>query len=285
MSGGFEGLYFKQQAGQEVIAFIPAVHWSADGRRSGSLQVVLRDRAFYIDLPEESVILDRRTLTGKAGGCVFSPKSITVNIRTPELTAVGYLDFGALLKPRHDIMGPFKLVPHMECRHSLISLAHTVHGNLTVNDAQMNFADGIGYIEGDRGRAFPDWYIWTQCSCPRSEPRSLMLSVASIRFLGLSMPGIIGSVWFKGRELRFATYCGAKILAIGDGSITVHQGRYTLTAKYLSGGGQALHAPVSGEMTRMIKENLACRARYILTENSAVLFDFVSDMASFEYEC
>lgn len=40
----------------------------------------------------------------------------------------------------------------MECRHSIFSLTHTVSGNLTVNGRVLGFTDGVGYLEGDKGR-------------------------------------------------------------------------------------------------------------------------------------
>jgi hypothetical protein len=48
--------------------------------------------------------------------------------------------------------------------------------------------------------------------------------------------------------------------------------------------GQALRAPSGGEMVRLIRESICCRARFTLTGNDGVLFDFETDRASFEYE-
>ena len=49
---------------------------------------------------------------------------------TPGLNVNGRLDFGTLTPIKYDIMGPFALVPFMECRHSVISMRHPVWGAL-----------------------------------------------------------------------------------------------------------------------------------------------------------
>ena len=57
-----------------------------------------------------------------------------------------------------------------------------------------------------------------------------------------------------------------------------------MTAQLLEDGGQTLIAPVSGAMTRLIRESLSCRAAYRFSDNGRVLFDFITDKASFEFE-
>ena len=45
-----------------------------------------------------------------------------------------------------------------------------------------------------------------------------------------------------------------------------------------------LQAPTDGAMTRTIRENVVCRARYQLRRKNHILFDFETSEASFEYE-
>jgi hypothetical protein len=108
--------------------------------------------------------------------------------------------------------------------------------------------------------------------------------VADIPFAGRSFTGIIAAAFINGREHRMATYLGAKADHIGDGLVVISQGEYTLSARRLDGGGMLLKAPVLGTMTRMIRENPACRARFRFTRGQEVLFDFETDRAGFEYE-
>jgi hypothetical protein len=301
MSGCFEGWYFKQQShnGDQMIAFIPAVHTDGSGHKSGSVQVVTPEKSWTVILDRPPVSHLKPALSVKAGGNMFSAQELRVDIRQPDLTVSGSLRFGPLIPPGGDIMGPYRFVPLMECRHSVFSLRHTVAGSLTLNGRNLDFTDGTGYIEGDRGRSFPKRYVWTQCAWEEDgeagkSPCSLMLSVADVRPFGLPFTGIIGFVYFGGIEHRIATYRGAKILSAGNGAVSVRQGDDMLTVQLLDGGvqkqdgvcreAQVLRAPVSGEMKRLIRESLACRARYTFSVKERVLFDHITERASFEYE-
>ncbi len=284
MHNRFEGMYFKQQAGERMLAFIPALHTNNSGKRTASLQVVTRGCAHFIELPANSVVIDRRAMSVSTGIGMFSPSGIELDLKTPALSITGKLLFKQGVKPRGDIMGPYRFVPFMECRHGVFSLTHGVDGSLVVNGETLDFTNGIGYTEGDRGRSFPGRYIWTHYGWTTDRPCSLMLSVAAVRPLGKAFTGIIGFVYFGGREYRLATYCGAQLKSIEDSAVTVRQGPYELTARLLGDGGQMLSAPVSGAMTRLIRESLSCRAAYRFSDNGRVLFDSVTDKASFEFE-
>ncbi len=285
MHYGFEGFYFKQQSGENMIALIPAVHMDRTGKKSASLQVVTRDAAYFTELQSESVRIDRRaTSVVLDGSGILSPAGIDIDINKPDLSVKGHLQFDKRICPKGDIMGPFQFVPFMECRHSVFSLTHQVNGRITVNGRQLEFNDGIGYIEGDRGRSFPNRYIWTQYSRKVPNACSLMLSAATVRLLGKVFTGVIGFIFFEGKEYRIATYRGAKIQRLENNAITICQGAYTLSAELLETGGQMLSAPMSGRMDRLIRESLACKARYRFRKNNTVLFDFETDQASFEYE-
>lgn len=284
MTKSFEGWYFKQQSDHHMIAFIPAVHTDKRGRRLGSVQVVTPKSSYFIELPVNTFHIDRKNFIIRAGDSTFSAGGIDVCIRNPGLNVDGRLSYGKIKPPCGDIMGPYSFIPMMECRHSVFSLTHTVSGSLTVNGSVLSFTDGAGYLEGDKGRSFPKRYVWTQCSWAEKGPCALMLSAAEVKPLGREFIGIIGFVYFKGREFRIATYKGARVMEIGGGTVVVRQGDFSLSAQRLDNGGHTLRAPQSGDMKRLIKESLSCKARYVFTEKNNVLFDLTTDYASFEYE-
>ncbi|SHH77450.1 Tocopherol cyclase [Sporobacter termitidis DSM 10068] len=287
MAGYFEGWYFKQQAGREMLALIPAVHTDGGGHRTGSLQLITPDKSWYVPLPGEALRVVRRG-AGRlpviyAGDSTFSPRGVDLNIRGDGISASGHLRYGGMAAPRGDIMGPYRFVPLMECRHSVFSMTHEVQGSLTLNGKVFDFSDGAGYMEGDRGRSFPRRYAWAQCSWRDGGTCALMVSAADVRAIGRDFVGVVGFVCLRGRELRLATYRGAKADLAG-GALAVRQGDLTLTVRLLEDRHQALRAPQGGEMVRLIKESLACRARFTLTDKSGPVFDFTTDQASFEYE-
>lgn len=274
----FKGWYFKCSNENKTIAFIPAFHQS-NHKKTASLQVITDNVVFNI--PFQSLQYWGNPLAVKIGENIFSEKGIKLNIRTKKITAKGTIKFCHISPIQYDIMGPFKFVPLMQCRHSVYSMRHRINGQITVNGQQYVFLNGIGYIEGDCGSSFPKEYIWTQCHFNNN---SLMLSVADIPMFGFHFTGIIGVVFLNGKEYRIATYLGAKVKHMGKDSITVKQGDYQLTARLLQKNSQPLAAPSHGLMNRTIHESASCKAYYRFSYKGKVLFEFVSDKASFEFE-
>ncbi len=280
----FEGWYFKQQTQSQTVAFIPALHMDAQGRRSASIQVVTDNAALYAQFPFESFRAARHGLYIRIGDNCFSQEGVSVDIAENGFNVKGELRFGKLLPLKSDIMGPFRYVPLLQCRHSVWSILHSVSGMLTVNGSPIPFENASGYIEGDRGSSFPQRYVWTQCGLRGDIPCSVMLSVADIPFAGLRFTGIIGYAYWGGVERRIATYLGAKPVRIDRDVISVRQGGCLLQADLLESRPKLLRAPVNGGMTRAIRESPSCRVRYRFYDDGRELFDFVSDRAGFEYE-
>ncbi len=276
--GYFKGWYFKCSTKDKTIAFIPAYHYS-NGKKSASLQIITDNKA--INIPFDKLEYSEKPLYVKIDNCVFSHEGIILDYKDNGLTLEGKLCFEGLSPIRYDIMGPFKYVPFMQCRHSVYSICHKINGEIRVNDQLYKFENGIGYIEGDCGRSFPIKYIWTQCCF---ENNSLMLSVADIPFLGIHFTGIISVVLLNGKEYRIATYLGARIKQVDKNTVTVKQGNFELTAKLLKKNAQPLAAPTNGDMCRTIHESASCEAYYRFCHKNKVLCEFTTDKASFEFE-
>ena len=274
----FYGWYMKCQSDTQTLAVIPAVHRS--GRtRTCSIQLITDDGAWSVTFPGEMFRRSGNAIT--IGKNRFSEKGVRLAIQTPELNVKGRLKFSSFTPLKYDIMGPFALVPFLECRHSVWSMRHMVNGTVQVNGQTFVFRNACGYWEGDRGRSFPKEYLWTQCSFPGG---SLMLSVADIPVLGIHFTGIIGVIWWQGKEYRLATYLGARIVEYRHRKVRIRQGDIELEVRLLSETDKALRAPKQGAMVRTIRENAACRAFYRFRKGGRTLFSFESDRASFEYE-
>lgn len=254
----FSGRYYKCQSDTQTLALISAVH---NGK--SSVQIICDEGAFFFD--------------GDPNKSSFSDKGIRLCLDG----AAGELRFGSQTPLKYDIMGPFKYVPFMQCRHGVYSMRHRVDGELTVNGASYKFDNAEGYTEGDSGYSFPKEYAWTQSFF---DGGSLMLSVADIPFAGLRFTGIIGAVLLHGREYRLATYLGARLIKAADGEIELRQSRYSFSAKLIERRAHPLSAPVGGDMVRTIHESVCCRAAYCFKKDSKTLLEFETDRASFEYE-
>lgn len=276
--GWFYGWYFKCQSDTQTLAVIPAVH-QTDGKRTCSVQIITEKQSWTVPLPEKTFRKRGRTIF--IGRNRFGERGICLAVYAPGLKVKGRLTFGALFPLKYNIMGPFSLIPFLECRHSVWSMKHKVCGKVSVNGETYAFDGAEGYWEGDRGRSFPKEYIWTQCSFPEG---ALMLSVADIPVAGFHFQGVIGIVILDGREYRLATYLGAKAAAIRNGRVRVIQGRLELEAELLERTGKPLMAPAQGDMVRTIRESAACRAKYRFRKDNCTLLAFETDRASFEYE-
>ena len=278
MHGSFYGWYLKCQSDTQTLAVIPAVHKSG-GKYTCSIQVITDSDVWTAVFPAEGF---RRT--GKnisIGENRFGEEGIQLAVHTPELNIRGKLDFGSLSPLKYDIMGPFAIVPFMECRHSVWSMRHSVRGIVCINGQDYYFKNAWGYWEGDRGRSFPKKYIWTQCCFPDG---SLMLSVADIPMAGIHFTGIIGVVLWQGKEYRVATYLGARAVQIQNKMVRIVQGNLELEARLLKTAEHPLKAPAKGDMVRTIHESAACRASYRFCKEGRTFFAFETDRASFEYE-
>lgn len=266
---GFEGWYFKHQRDGDVLAFIPGV------AESGAfIQMLSPDTSRQFDVPELTVRGD----VIYAGGCEFSKRGCKINL--PGVT--GEISYGALTKLRSDIMGPFRFFP-MECRHGVISMAHTLSGSISVDGQPHCFDGGVGYIEKDSGTSFPSSYQWLQCnSFP--EPCSVMLSVAHIPFGGLSFEGCICAIIYGGREYRLATYNGVRICAASEKHICLTQGNLMFEADIEpSQSGHPLRSPVKGSMSGTIRESSNAAVRIRLWRRGEPVFDLESGGAMYEY--
>lgn len=278
MYHSFYGWYLKCQSDTQTLAVIPAVH-NTRNKRTCSIQVITDDDAWTVTFAADSFQRTKRNIF--IGENRFGEKGIHLAIHTPQLTIRGNLHFGPLFPLKYDIMGPFALVPFMECRHSVWSMRHSVRGNVCINGKKYSFQNAWGYWEGDRGRSFPKEYIWTQCFFSGG---SLMLSVADIPMLGIHFTGIIGIVLWRGKEYRIATYLGARVVRIQNKMVRVIQGNLVLDVRLIEASERPLKAPAKGDMVRTIHESASCRAFYRLRKEGCTLFAFETDRASFEFE-
>lgn len=222
----FEGWYFKHQNADTVLAFIPGHSVDEKGVKHPFLQIIWNENSYSLDFEEEDYLVDRKRKRIILGSNIFSLTGVMVDIQSEDITIQGMIRYGSLNPINYTIMGPFQWVPFMECRHEIISMSHALRGSLTVNGKVLDFQGEKGYIEGDRGRSFPRDYLWLQCNRFPQEA-SVMVSIAHIPFIGHSFQGCICVIQYKGREYRFATYLGVKVVCKRETAVILKQGNYT----------------------------------------------------------
>ena len=265
------------------MALIPAFHIDREGRRTASLQVISKDRAWWLEYPASQLQISRRPFQVQIGQSSFGEQGIDLHIQRDGLSLQGVLRYGPFAVFRSDIMGPFRFFAGMQCSHGIISMGHPLEGALELNGECLDFSGGTGYIETDWGRSFPSKYLWTQCVWDGPERGSLMLAIATIPLPVGGFTGCICSVFYGGREYRLATYRGVRIEAWSSSGAVIRQGRYRLEAELLSERRQPLRAPVEGYMERTIHESLCAEVRYRFWHGDSLLFQHTDSNAGFEY--
>lgn len=115
----FEGLYFKHQKGDQMLALIPGR--ADDG---AFIQVLTPERSYHIPFAAGQVSGQHAVI----GENSFSCQGINLHIATDALCLTGSLSYRGQHPLRSDIMGPFRYLP-MECRHQVVSMDHEVAGS------------------------------------------------------------------------------------------------------------------------------------------------------------
>lgn len=263
-SDKFFGWYLKLQKDNLIIAFIVSMHRTKTSSYA-MIQVVTDDGDYsfkfdkYQELSPFGLNVD---------DSIFDENGITTNLKG-DVSISAKIKFDDFTKIKGDIMGPFKILPRMECRHGIVSMRHKISGEVTINDTTLNFDDGMGYIECDSGRSFPSSYYWTH---GMDDDLSVMAAVAKISYLGLRFKGVICNILYKNKEYRLATYNLAKAKLDKD-SITIKKGKYVLQITATDREDHPLAAPTNGEMTRTIHESPSWKTRYRFVHKKEVIFD------------
>lgn len=276
MKQKFEGYYFKQQNGNRTVALI-----IGKANHEAFIQVITDYRSYHVSFDVEEY---ERNGMVKIEKNKFSRRGMILNIHREGIILTGNLKFINSEPVKRDIMGPLKHLP-MECRHMIVSMKHQIKGSLILNGDKIDFTDGTGYIEGDRGSSFPKSYSWAQCNTWESGDTdcSIMAAVAKIPFAGLKFFGCISIIKYKGIEYRLATYKGAKVRCRTKEALVISQGKMRLTIIVPEHHGYLLYAPHKGNMIRTIYENPAVRARFVFEIGREVVVDRWSDGAGYEY--
>ncbi len=278
----FEGWYVKLQTKSgQALGLIPAFHKEKDGTCRASLQVITKEKTWFLEYPGSAFYHCRSRFLVRVGEACFAKNGLRLGIEKDGLSLHGAVSFGPFLPLSSDIMGPFRFYSPMECSHGVLSMAHFLRGTLTLNGEPLNFDGGMGYLETDRGRSFPSSYLWTQCFWPGTS--SLMLSIAKIPMGKLHFTGTICAIYHQGKEYRLATYLGARIRHWSKDGAEIQQGKYRLVATRLNGSGCPLLAPMDGGMCRTVQESLSCIMHYEFWFGDRLLFAHTDPCASFEF--
>ena len=278
----FEGWYFKNTRDNISISFIPGISINKNERKA-FIQVITNDNSYNIDYDINEFEYSNNPFKIRIGRSYFTFDSIHIDIDDKKKNLIIYGDL-EYTKSRNittnwlspNIMGIFSYIPYMECNHAIISMNNRINGSLSVNNRDINFNNGIGYIEKDWGCSFPKEYIWCQGNNFDNKSVSFMLSIADIPFKLFSFRGFICSLIIDNKEYRFATYNGSKIIKYDTSNncvnIVLKKDYYLLEVNAICKDGFSLRAPVKGEMSKDIIESVSSEINIKLKKRKKVIF-------------
>ncbi len=264
----FEGWYFKHVSAdrRQVWSFIPGISLSPEGRHA--FIQVLNGRTGESQVYEyevEAFSASGKELNVHIGKSSFTSEGVALELMNKSQKITGTISYASLEQYPSSlfnpgIMGWYSFVPFMECKHGVVSMYHTLKGEIYIDDTYVDFDGGTGYIEKDWGSSFPESWIWLHCNTFDSTHSSFTFSVAKIPWLGSYFIGFISFLNIEGKFINLSTWSKAHIekLAYANNNIKIKitNKKYILEVEALNHQAGPLKAPVLGSMTRIIKETV-----------------------------
>jgi len=291
----FEGWYFKHVSSdlKHVWSFIPGISLTEKDPHA-FIQVIngITGESVYVTYPIDQFTYSKEEFKVKIGNSQFTGKKISLDIIHENLKIKGELNYrnttpypGTLLSP--GIMGWYSFIPFMECKHGIVSVNHEIEGQIEINDKITDFNGGKGYIEKDWGTSFPETWIWIQGNNFSNPGTSFQFSVAKIPWLGKFFIGFISFLYYNKHFYLFSTYNNSAISEISHSEnsidIIIKNKNYTLQIDARKSLFGELMAPVSGNMTRRIKESIDSEVSLRLTDiNNNLIYSDTGKRAGLE---
>ena len=293
----FEGWYYKSISNDEQsrYAIIPGIFIAKDHTKNHAFIQILdgmSGRATYHEFPIGAFYADRKMFDVWIGDNHFHQNGINLNIDDDLLKIKGELHFtgGAgwpisLISP--GVMGWYAWLPFMETYHGIVSFDHRIDGELTVENQQIDFNNGRGYIEKDWGQAFPSAYVWQQSNHFETVGTCLTASIAMVPSVGRTFRGFLVGFYHQRRLYKLMTYTGAitEQLDITDDHVywTVSDSKYRMEMISERAEGSLLLAPVKTEMHKRVDETLKASIHVkFMKHNGDIIFEGTGRNAGLE---
>ena len=295
MKNYFEGWYYKHvsQDEDQIYSFIPGISLSGNDSHA-FIQVIngISGKSKYITYSLKEFSSDTKRLYLKIGESVFTDKHIDLKINHQDINVAGHVDYFNIIKYPSSlfspgIMGWYSFVPRMECKHGIVSVNHNLEGSIKVNEHNIDFDGGKGYIEKDWGTSFPEAWLWIQANNFNDPDTSFTFSVAKIPWRGKFFIGFIAFLFYNKRFYKYSTYNNSLIKEINHTGDTIklklknHSSILEVSVSKNTFG--ELKAPVSGDMTRRIKESIDSLVNLrLFNKNHNLIYDDTSNRAGLE---
>jgi hypothetical protein len=264
----FEGWYFKHVSGDlnHVWSFIPGISLNKNDPHA-FIQVIdgIAGKTEYVTYPLDQFTWDKNRLHLNLGNSVFTERYIDLDIKTDTLNISGRLEYDNMVKypwslVSPGIMGWYSFVPFMECKHGIVSVIHDLKGSIRIDEREIGFTGGKGYIEKDWGTSFPEVWIWIHANSFKEQNTSFHFSVAKIPWIRKFFVGFIAFLYYNKKFYLFSTHNKSSLSAIshtaGSISFSLKNHDSLLKVSVTKNTFGELLAPESGNMSRRIKESI-----------------------------
>ncbi|MCX6270264.1 MAG: tocopherol cyclase family protein [Bacteroidetes bacterium] len=271
----FEGWYFKVVNAKEdhAFAFIPGIALGNDGNSQAFIQVLdgRKKKSAYYTFDSAHFKASSKDFQLSIMGNNFSENSLQLDL--PEIT--GHLQFEGMIPwpvrwYSPGIMGPYAFVPFMECYHGIVSMDHSIQGQLEIQGSEIDFDQGRGYTEKDWGRSFPSAYLWLQSNHFSRPGISVKASVAKIPWIRSSFTGFIAGLWIDDHLVRFTTYNQSVLrkcnIDTNKVELIIENMNYRLEILAWRDEATSLASPLRGMMDGRIEESMDAMLEVNLVE-------------------
>lgn len=287
----FEGWFTKVDDRNQNFLF--SVIWGYSTHRATGhafLQFTssLAHQTVYVRYPLEDLHMQPDPFVLRIGGNELSEQGMRLDFEAENVRVQGTFTFGAFTPIRTsffrpNIMGWMTWFPN-ECNHAIISMAHRVDGNLRIGENTWALHSADGYIEKDWGRSFPREYVWVHAN--GWEDSAIVFSYATVPILGKYAKGFFLMLHHQGREYRFSSIEGARMLGFEVSQdafqVTVRKGSRVVSVRARQANPVALASPSNGEMRNRIKESLDGTIEVRMTVDGVETLHLTSDRASID---
>lgn len=272
----FEGWYFKLECPEQAftLALIAGISMNKTGEREAFIQYLIKPggESVYHAFKLDEFKASENEFNLSIGSNQFSMDGIKLEL--PELKGnlvlVNHQRWPkSILKP--NIMGPLGYWPGLNCYHAIVSMRNSIKGQLKYKDQTIVLDDGLGYIEKDWGKSFPEKHIWMQCNRFSNQQTSLSLAIAPVQILGQSVLAYAVILKLNHRDYLFTTYHLSKFKGSGDAEdlrLEFKSRQHQLEIRASMKDSQAMRIPNLEGMKGLVHESLEASIEFVLKDRT-----------------
>lgn len=288
----FENWYFKLVDEEKEITLGILVEMNTTKKGKEALIQVMGNTIndeVCIYYPVESVKTGEEEI--QIGDNVLGLNQIILNIEKEDFGLKGELALNHHKRLKQSLwipglMGPYKYLPFLESYHEVISLQHTLTGSLWLNNKQIIFNEGKGYIEKDWGKSMPNVWLWAQCSHFKRKDVALMVGVARLPIFFDYYTCFAIPIYYKDQVEIFSNYNGGHLSKLyrykGYVHIIITQKSKILDIKIYGSDEKSCMASKSSHKIRDVYACDAAKIELSITENGQIIFEEIGTLCELE---